>query len=156
MKHMLVHSSTTLQPQSVRLLLAMAAIFGFDTWNADITQAYLQSTEPLARDIYIARPVTEFELDRGQCLKLLRPLYGLCDAGDLWHATIDKNHRQDLGMKPLRVDPALYYALYNEVLCGMSGAYVDDLLRCGDKSFKNLSDVTRKKFDMKPDESLPA
>ena len=53
LKDLTVHSSTTLQPQSVRLLLALAAIFGFDIWTADIRQSYLQASEPLERDVFI-------------------------------------------------------------------------------------------------------
>ena len=42
-KDLMVHSTSTLQPQSVRLLLALAAIFEFDIWTSDVRQAYLQS-----------------------------------------------------------------------------------------------------------------
>ena len=36
MKDWMVHSTTTLQPQSVSFLLALAGTFGFDLWTADI------------------------------------------------------------------------------------------------------------------------
>ncbi len=85
----MVHSASTLQPQSIRLLLALAAMHGFDIWTSDVRQAYLQSAEPLARDIFIEKPVPEFELAPEQCLQLLKPLYGLCESGDLWHKTLD-------------------------------------------------------------------
>ena len=68
-KDLMVHSTSTLQPQSVRLLLALAAIFEFDIWTSDVRQGYLQSVEPLARDIFIRKPVPEFELAPSQCLK---------------------------------------------------------------------------------------
>lgn len=155
LKHMMVHSSTTLQPQSVRLLLALAGIFGFDLWTADIRQAYLQASEPLERDFFIRNPVAELELSPEQCLKLLRPLYGLCDAGDLWQTTLDKHHRLELGMTPFKIDPALYYILCNGILQGLSGSYVDDLLRCGDDNFRKLSQRTNERFDMAEESILP-
>ena len=107
-KHMMVHSASTLQPQSVRLLLALAAMFDFDVWTSDVKQAYLQSSQLFSREEFIENPVPEFSLEPHQCLQLLKPQYGLCESDDLWHDTMDKHHREGLGMKPLRSDSALY------------------------------------------------
>lgn len=93
--------------------------------------------EPLFRDLYIANPVAEFELEPHQCLQLLKPLYGLCESGDLWFATMDKHHRLDLGMKALCSDPALYYLIRDGSLIGVAGSYVDDLLRNERDEFQN-------------------
>ena len=155
LKHMMVHSTSTLQPSSIRLLLALAAIHGFDVWTSDVRQAYLQSAEPLARDVFIAKLVPEFELDPSQCLKRLKPLYGLCESGDLWHQTLDRHHREDLCMKPLRSDPALYVLMKNKLLHGLSGNYVDDLIRTENKDFRNLAKKTNRKFEMAEDQDLP-
>ncbi len=88
LKHL--HSSQTLQPSSTRLLLAFFGILGFDVWTATVTQAYLQSAEPLMRDGFLKTPALEFEIDPEQCLKLVRPLYGLCKSGDFRHEALDK------------------------------------------------------------------
>ena len=118
LKHMMVHSTTTLQPQSIRLLLALAAIHGFNVWTSDVRQAYLQSAEPLERELYISKPAPEFELNPSQCLQLLKPLYGLCESGDMWHDTLEKHHIMNLGMCPLRFDPALYVLMTKGLLKG--------------------------------------
>eukprot|EP00171_Calliarthron_tuberculosum_P023641 IDg23641t1 len=154
-KHMMVHTASTLQPQSIRLLLALASMHGFDIWTSDVRQAYLQSAEPLSRDIFIKTPPMEFELESHQCLQLLKPLYGLCESGDLWHKTLDEHHRNDLGMTPFRSDPALYYTKSNGLLIGLSGGYVDDLLRAGSPEFDSISAKTHAKFEMGDNESLP-
>ena len=151
----MVHSTSTLQPQSFRLLLALAAIFEFDIWTSDVRQAYLQSAEPLARDIFIRKLLAEFELDPSQCLKLLKPLCGLCESEDLWHKTLAKRHREDLSMSPLRSDPVFYTLITNGVLKRLSGGYVDDLIRAGDTDFKEVFKKTNARFEMAEDQKLP-
>ena len=155
LRHMMVHTASTLQPQSIRLLLALAVMHGYDIWTSNVRQAYLQPAEPLAHDIFITKPVPEFELDLSQCLKLLKRLYGLCKSGDMGHATLDKHHIDDLGMRPLRSDPALYILLAEGLLKGISRGYVDDLIRTGDETFKKLCSKKKEKFDMAEDQSLP-
>lgn len=51
LKSRMVHVAATIQLPSFRLLLALAAIFGFKIWTAYITQAYLKFTKPLSRNI---------------------------------------------------------------------------------------------------------
>ena len=154
LKPMTVHTASTLQPQSIRLILALAVVHGFDIWTSKVRQAYLQSAEPLARDIFITKQILEFELDPSQCLNLLKPLYGPCDSGDMWHATLDKHHIDDLGMQPLRSDPVLYVLIAEGLLKGISGRYFDDLIRTGDESFKKLCSKTKEKVNMAEDQSL--
>lgn len=40
-KHIMIHNSTSIQPQSAPMLLALAAIFNFDVSTCDVKQAYL-------------------------------------------------------------------------------------------------------------------
>ena len=43
MKDLMAPNAATLQPHSIPLLLALAAIHGFDILSSDVRQAYLQS-----------------------------------------------------------------------------------------------------------------
>lgn len=82
-RNILVHTPSTLQMQSLGLLMVLIEIFGLEERTGDMTQAYLQSPKPHARDIYIREPLPEFKLEQDQCIQLLRPLYSLCHAEDL-------------------------------------------------------------------------
>lgn len=153
-KAFMAHTSQTLQPASIRLMLAFASTFDFEVWTSDVSHAYLQSAEPLSRAIYIDPPCPEFALDPDQFLQLLKPLYWLCESGDLWHATLDKHHLQDLGMNPLDTDPT-YHLVNDGILTGLSGCYVDDILRCGTQEFRRHCLTTNDKLEMADDERIP-
>jgi Reverse transcriptase (RNA-dependent DNA polymerase) len=97
LKTSLVHDTATSRQHFSRVLVGLAAIFGFNLFSTDVTQAYLQSAEKLLRDVYI-KPTKELSMEPGQLLKLLRPLYGLADSGDYWGRTLSNHLREDLGM----------------------------------------------------------
>ena len=151
MKTSLVHDSATSRQVSARILVGLAAIFGFRLFSTDVTQAYLQSSSDLMREVYI-KPGKEFNLQPGEILKLLRPLYGLADSGDYWGATYSKHITEDLGMQPCVGDSAMFYRSENDELIGMTATYVDDALQAGTPGFLDLVTATEKKFECKPRE----
>jgi hypothetical protein len=53
-KPYLVHQPMTARQQSTKLLVAMAAIFGFRIFTHDVQLAYLQSADKLMHDVYIS------------------------------------------------------------------------------------------------------
>lgn len=58
-------------------------------------------------------------------------------------------------MAPLKSDPALYKLMADGLLVGLSGSYVNDVMRAGNDSFKELCKPTHEKFEMTPDKELP-
>ena len=155
LKNFMVHGAQTLQSSSKRLLLAMAALLRFDIWSSDIKLAYLQSTEPLTRRVFTANPSPHFELEPNECFELLRPLYGLCDAGDLRHQTMHKHLVEYLELVPTKVDPSLYFSFRLVELVGINGTYVSNLLRTGDNEFSKRCDKTHQTFETSGDDPLP-
>lgn len=59
-------------------------------------------------------------------------------------------------MKPFKSDPAIYFLLREGILKGLSGSYVDDLVRAGKQDFRGISAKTNERFEMKEDSALPS
>lgn len=150
-KGSLVHTSTTVKHSSTRLLIALAACFGFRVWSQDISQAYLQSASELIRDVYL-KPGKDFEIEGRKLLKLLRPLYGLSDSGDYWNTTFSEHIKKSLGMTTTLEDYSFFFKKARGQLTGLLGSYVDDVISAGTREFENESHVTETKFDCKPRE----
>jgi hypothetical protein len=67
------------------------------------------------------------------------------------HSTLRHHHVVDLQMEPLITDPGLYFRRVGERLIGMSGCYVDDMLRCGTPEHFQSSKATSALFDATPE-----
>jgi len=152
-KWFVVHNLATMRQRSTRLLVSTAANMRWRIFAHDITQAYLQSRDAFTRQLYL-RPLPAdrhlFDINEKQLLKLDLPLYGVCDAGDYWDATLCAHVEGDLGMVPLTSDPALYAKRQPDgELSGLLGAYVDDCLMGGDRSFEGLTQKTLTRFQGK-------
>jgi hypothetical protein len=65
-------------------VLALAIICGFEVWTLHISQAFVQAANENMRDIFL-QPPKDMEVSSDEFLKLMIPLYGLCDSGDRWH-----------------------------------------------------------------------
>jgi Reverse transcriptase (RNA-dependent DNA polymerase) len=149
-KEFLVHNSTNMRQAATTIIMCIAAIFGFRVLTHDVTQAYTQPSENLMRDVFIdPNNSDEFKLDCDQVLKLLRPVYGLADAGDYWNAAVSRHMRDDVGMHPIAGDISLFTKHIDSEFCGIAGTYVDDSLLSGNGNavFLKLSDMSQQKFD---------
>lgn len=152
-KLLVVHNLETPRQLSTCLLVSTAAVLRLRLFAHDITQAYLQSQGGYSRKIYLRPSAANthlFGLQEDEVLLLLRPLYGICDAGDYWHATFTSHIEDDLGMTSLTSDRALYYKRDGDGhLSGSLGAYVDDSLMAGDRDLQQTTELTLRRFDAK-------
>lgn len=146
LKTSLVHDAATARQYSTKVLIGLAAVFGFRLFSTDVTQAFLQSADELMCDVYI-QPSKEFELNENQVLKLLKPLYGLADAGDYWGKTMSSHLRNDLEMETTTSDAAFFFKRAGEKLQGMCATFVDDSLHAGDEDYVQLTDKTMQRFE---------
>lgn len=148
-KAFLVHNSATLHQSSTKLLLSLSAIIGFRVWNQDITQAYTQSALALMSTIFSQpskKDLQFFEMPSEQVLQLLRPLYGIADAGNYWNATMVKHMLIELGLSRTDNDLSLFYHRQNNSFNGFSGTCVDDSLHAGSQDYMELTDKSQQSF----------
>lgn len=95
----------SLNLDSMRLLLSIAAERRWTVRKMDVKSAYLQA-KGFTRDIYVRPPREENDVDG--LWKLLVPAYGLTDSGRLWYLTSYEALTTRYGFKALRLDPSLY------------------------------------------------
>lgn len=151
-KPFMVHDVSVLRPPSIRLLLSVATILNLRLFFHDVDRPYLQSREPLFRDVYIRAKLEDkpvFNLKKDKILKLKKPFYGLYDSGDYWNATIDHHLAQELQISRAVSDPSLFFKIKHGKLRGTIGNYVDDSLLAGDDKFQIDTCLTLNIFESK-------
>lgn len=132
--------------------MTVAAIYYFEVWNKDLTQEYTRK-DNLSRDVYM-KFTLEFQLPPEHYLKVLNPLYGLSESGDLLFNKYYFILKKVL-LKQTDGGIAFYY-IYKEHLQGMLAVYVDDTITSGNKPFKTLADQIPQTFESNPrDVSIP-
>jgi Reverse transcriptase (RNA-dependent DNA polymerase) len=157
-KKTILTQSPTIQPVSQRIIAALAPSLkdqGITLYLRDITQAYVQSTTTLARVIF-ARPPKEmiYELPPNSIFKVIRPLYGIPEAGTHWFGTYHKHHREKLLMETSTFDPCLL--ITKDGPFGIVGMQTDDTLILGDQVFVKQENIELEKAKLlaKPAEQL--
>ncbi|KID80982.1 Reverse transcriptase, RNA-dependent DNA polymerase [Metarhizium guizhouense ARSEF 977] len=142
---------------SQRLIVALVpslASRGIFLWMRDITQAYVQSTTKLNRTI-LARPPDQIrdQFPEGTIMVVVKPLYGIAEAGTHWWATYFNHHRENLRMTTSTFDPCLLVTTTRDCF-GITGMQTDDTLGLGDQRFFDLEEeqLQKAKFTAKPKE----
>jgi hypothetical protein len=136
-KRLVLTQSPTIQRISQRIILCIAAIIGPETglYLRDISQAYVQSTTSLNRDFYIKPPpelAQHLDISNNSVVKVVKPLYGVPEAGNHWFKTYHSHHIDKLLMQQSTFDPCL---LYNTEPFGIVGLQTDDTLILATDSF---------------------
>lgn len=111
--------------ETIRTFMSICAEKQLMIHQMDVTTAYVQGE--LNDEIYMEQPLfpgSENSFD--EVCKLMKPLYGLKQAGRQWHLRLD-GFLKSLGMKQTTADPCLYVKKEAEEMI-MIVVYVDDLL----------------------------
>jgi hypothetical protein len=161
-KEMILTQSPTIQRASQRVIVALAPSLtqlpnkNIKMWLRDITQAYVQSTTFLNR-LILARPPKEIQhmYSPNTIMIVLKPLYGIPEAGTHWWATYHKHHKEKLSMVTSTYDPCLLITT-TENAFGIVGMQTDDTLILGSEEFSILEndELTKANLSAKPKEVL--
>jgi hypothetical protein len=158
-KEIVLTQSPTIQRASQRLLVAITPTLlkeDMTLWLRDITQAYVQSTTFLQRQIlaYLPKEI-EGLYPKGTIMVVLKPLYGVPEAGMHWWATYSKHHKEKLLMESSTYDPCLLIST-NKERFGIVAMQTDDTLGLSNKEFAVLEDkeLNKANFTAKPKETL--
>jgi Reverse transcriptase (RNA-dependent DNA polymerase) len=154
-KDTVLTQSPTIQRASQRLILAFAVILpDVKLYLRDITQAYTQSKTCLNRAFYI-RPPIELQLEEGSILRVVKPLYGVPEAGNHWYNTYHTHHIDQLDMSQSTYDPCLLYTRDTRGF-GLVGLQTDDTIILADTTFAATEETKLQKSKLlsKPREQL--
>ena len=121
--------SPTLRLESLRMLLAFSAHFGYEIEQMDVPDAYLKGDlkETIYMEIpegYILPSGQPAHQSEGKVLKLLRPLYGLKQSGREWNMKA-KSQLATMGFRPISSDSCVFLNKSEQTILAL---YVDDLL----------------------------
>ena len=152
---MILTQAPTLQRMSQQLILALAATYPeYDLYLRDISQAYVQSITSLNRQFYV-RPPRELGLQSDSVLKVIKPLYGVPEAGAHSYSTYHTHHKEKLSMTESTYDPCLLYTKESTGF-GVVGMQIDDTLILADEIFATAEEnqLTEAKLLAKEQEKL--
>ena len=127
--------SPTIQRVSQRLILYIAAIGLYSLYLRDISQAYVQFTINLNYEFYVRLPrelQSELRIGKDTVLKVLKPLYGVPEAGNHWFKTYYLYHVQQL-----YIDQSIYnsYLLQSNKPFSIVGLQTNNTLFLVDETF---------------------
>lgn len=115
----------------MRLLLAVAAHFGWAVHHMDVKSAFLNGE--LEEEMYVSQPPGFVDdTHPRKVMRLNRALYGLCQAPRAWNAKLDASLQQ-LGFKRSTTEHAVYTRGEDSSRL-IVGVYVDDLVITGARS----------------------
>jgi hypothetical protein len=117
----------------------------YGVYLRDITQAYTQSTTTLNRDFYVRPPkgIPQWQ-SQHLYLKVIKPLYGVPEAGNHWFGTYQKHHLEKLQMSQSTYDPCLMMVSKTEYF-GVVGLQTDDTLFIADRNFATAEETELRK-----------
>jgi hypothetical protein len=122
--------SPVMRLESLRTLLALAALRDFEVMQFDITSAYLHGT--LKEDVWVEQPDGYVEPGQEDSVwKLLKALYGLVQAGRTWNDELN-SHMLAHDYTPVAKDPAVYTnGPWDREGFVAGGFWVDDFIGVG-------------------------
>jgi hypothetical protein len=132
---------------SIRILLAIAAIYGLEIHQMDVVTAFLAGE--LEEEIYMEQP-EGFKVgteDEDLVCRLRKSIYGLKQAPRVWNQKI-RRFLKSIGFEQTYSDPCVYINKTTEIILAM---WVDDLIIFGKDvaSIKDIKAQLNEEYEMK-------
>ena len=140
--------SPTVRFESIRMMLAAAALEGMQMEQMDVTTAFLYAT--LEEEVYLEITQGMFEEDMtGKVLQLFKALYGLKQSPRMWNLHVDKA-LSEFGLQRLTTDFYIY-AIHQGRDRILLGLFVDDVFIIGHviSLIGGVKDLLHSRFKMK-------
>jgi hypothetical protein len=118
--------SPTVRPESIRLLLAIAAAKDLELRHVDVKTAFLYGDLP-ANEVVLMRPPEGIPNTEGKVWRLKKALYGLKQASMLWNRKLD-GVLLEAGFKRTISDNCLYVHTGDGDNLSLLVVHVDDIL----------------------------
>jgi hypothetical protein len=137
------------ETRSFRFILALAALRRAFLFQLDVSSAYLNGS--LKEEIYICSPPGA----NSKYWQLLRPLYGLKQAGRNWRLELNDTLTRVLSMRATESDPGVYFLCEGGKLLVLA-VHVDDMIGFGDdagmrdKFIRSLERIYKIKYTYTP------
>ena len=137
--------------ESVRVLIALAAQEGWEMFQSDVDNAFLNSD--VDADIYVRQPRGYKRYGpNGEelVLKLKKALYGIKQAPYLWNSLLHK-FLVGQGMQRSEVDPCIYFRFDEDGGVTICAIYVDDIVFTGSNTagIEQLRGALSERFKIK-------
>jgi len=143
--------SPTVQTDTLRITISIAASKGWNLRQMDIKAAYLNA--PLKEEIYTKIPIGDKNYNKNKYWLLTKALYGLKQAGRAWFKEIS-NYLKEINLKQFKTDKCLFAKYKNNKLTALVTLYVDDILITGeDREIKIISDKLKDKYKISMDKA---
>lgn len=140
-KEQILTASPTITRLAQRAIVLVAASLtthtDFVLYVRDITQAYTQSATDMQRTVLLRLPKElRHRFRPGTCILVVKPLYGIAEAGVHWWVTYQNHHKERLDMSTSTFDPCLLVSNPTATGFGLVGIQTDDTLILSSPSFK--------------------
>ena len=123
-------SSPVVSYTTLRLLFALACLFSWIILSIDVVTAFLNAD--IEEEVYM-KPGKGFPKVDGMIWRLLKGVYGTCQASRAWWKLFNSWITRDPEIRPSTIDPCLYIAvcLTDSSLFCLLLLYVDDVIAMG-------------------------
>ena len=138
--------------KTIRILMAMTAIFGLHLEQVDIETAYLYGSLKETNYMKLPQGFQEYNSEGKPMVELLkRSIYGLHQSGREWYFTI-RDYFKSVGMRQLKSDPCAF--LYNDPKTNklvIILIYVDDITIASsdEECIARVKDLIKSRFKVK-------